>query len=197
MAHGTDPFHLRATPAFRSGVLLVSLAIIMLEVGVFVLLWRIGTSVDPGRDPRAAGLFVALGSVLTLQTMGVVGVLWVIVAVAWTTLTSDIVGLSLEHPWRSWQGRPAEVTRAWRQRGWLVLELNGQWRRWYVRATDDGDEAVNRLRGQLRDGVWLDDSAARGYLASRVLPVLIPAVALSAVVLMWVLRTLDGLMHNE
>lgn len=195
-APGMDALHLRATPAFRRGVLLVSLAVVMLEVGLFVFLWRLGTFVDPGSDQRAAAAFVALGTAVTLQAMAVVGVLWVLVAMAWTTLRSDVVGWALEHPWRSWQGRPTEVARAWRQGRWLVLELRGHWRRWYVRAGGERDATTDALRRQLSDDVWLTPADARAHLARTVLPPVLAAAALGGLALLWALGALDGLMHR-
>lgn len=190
---GTDTLHLRATPSFRRGVLLVSLAVVMLEVGLFVVLWRLGTFVDPGGDQRAAAAFVALGTAVTLQAMAVVGVLWVLVAMAWTTLRSDVVGWALEHPWRSWQGRPTEVARAWHQGGWLVLELRDHRRRWYVRAGEQ-DETTDALRNQLSDDAWLTRADARAHLVRTVLPAVLAAAGLGGLALLWALHVLDGLM---
>jgi hypothetical protein len=194
-APGTDALHLRATPAFRRGVLLASLLVVLLEIGVFVALWRLGALVDPGSDRRAAAAFVALGTAVTLQAMAVVGVLWVMVAMAWTTLRSDVVGWALEHPWRSWQGRPAEVARAWRQGGWLVLELRGHWRRWYVRAGDQ-DATTDALRRQLSDDAWLTRAGARAHLVRTVLPAVLAAAGLGGLALLWALRALEGLMRR-
>jgi hypothetical protein len=195
-APGTDALHLRATPAFRRGVLLASLLVVLLEIVLFAFLWRLGALVDPGSDPRAAAVFVALGTAVTLQAMAVVGVLWVLVAMAWTALRSDVVGWALEHPWRSWQGRPTDVGRAWRQGGWLVLELRGHWRRWYVRAGRDQDATTEALRRQLSDDAWLSRADARAHLARTVLPAVLAAAGLGALALLWALRALGGLMHR-
>ena len=196
MAPATDTLHLRSTPAFRRGVLLASLLVVLLEIGLFVFLWRLGTFVDPGGDRRAAAAFVALGTAVTLQAMAVVGVLWVLVAMAWTTLRSDVMGWALEHPWRSWQGRPTEVARAWRQGGWLVLELRGHRRRWYVRAGRDQEATTDALRRQLSDDAWLTRAEARAHLARTVLPLVLAAAGLGGLALLWALRALDGLMHR-
>jgi hypothetical protein len=195
-APGTDTVHLRATPAFRRGILLAAVMVIGLELGLFLFLWRLGTFVDPGSDPRAAAAFVALGTAVTLQAMAAVGVLWVMVAMAWTTLRSDPVGWSLEHPWRSWQGRPTDIARAWRHGGWLVLELRGHWRRWYVRAGRDHDATTEALRRQLSDGAWLTAAAVRAHLARTVLPIVLAGAGLGGLALLWLLRTVDGLMHR-
>jgi hypothetical protein len=136
---------LRASPAFRRGVMLLAVALIALEAGLFIVLWRIGLLVDPGGDPRAAATFVLLGTVVTLQAMGIVGVVWVMVALAWTTLTSDVMGWSLDHPWRRWQGSPADVASAREKGGWLVVKLHGHRRRWYVRVTAEDPAAVARV----------------------------------------------------
>lgn len=188
---------LRASSTFRRGILLAAAVVVLLEMGVVFFLLRIGRFVDPGSDPRAAAAFVALGTAVTLQAMAVVGVLWVLVAMAWTTLRSDAVGWSLEHPWRSWQGRPTEVARGWRHGGWLVLELDGHWRRWYVRAGRDRDATtLDALRGQLSEGAWLGAAEVRAHLTRTVLPVVLAAAGLGGLALLWVLRTLDGLMHR-
>lgn len=188
---------LRATPAFRSGVLVVACVLIGLEIALFALLWRVGTFIDPGADPAGSAAFVALGTAVTLQAMAVVGILWVIVAMAWTTLRSDVVGWSLEHPWRSWQGTPREVARAWRQGGWLVLELDGQRRRWYVRASRHADDTVSTLRREISSGAWLEGPQLRAHLMKTVVPIVLSAAVLGGLALMWMMRTLDGLMHNE
>ena len=188
---------LRATPAFRRGVLLAALAVVVLEFALFALLWRIGTLADPGSDRRAAIAFIALGTAVTLQAMAVVGVLWVMVATAWTTLRCDVVGWWLEHPWRSWHGSPRDVARAWRQGGWLVFELDGHWRRWYVRTARDSDVNVKALREQLAGGVWLDAASARAHLMRHVVPYVLAAAGLGGLALLWTLKTLDGLMHRH
>jgi hypothetical protein len=195
-APGTDTLHLRASPAFRRGTLLAALLVVLLEGALFAFMWRIGLFVDPGSDPRAAAAFVALGTAVTLQAMAVVGVLWVLVAMAWTTLRSDAVGWALEHPWRSWQGRPAEVAKAWRQGGWLVLELRGHWRRWYVRAGRDQDATTEALRRQLSDDAWLSRADARAHLARTALPAVLAAAGLGGLALLWALRALDGLIYR-
>jgi hypothetical protein len=186
---------LRATPALRRAVLLAAVSVVALEVGLFAFLWRIGTLADPGGDRRAALAFVALGTAVTLQATAVVGVLWVLVAMAWTTLVADAAGWSLEHPWRTWQGQPRDVSRAWRQSGWIAIELDGHWRRWYVRAGGGAEPTVAALRSQLPAGVWLDAGAVRAHLMRTVLPLVLAAIGLGGLALMWMLETLDGLMH--
>lgn len=188
---------LRAPPAFRRGVLLTACVVVALEVALFALLWRIGMLADPGGEREVALAFVALGTAVTLQAMAVVGVLWVLVAMAWTTLRANGVEWSLEHPWRSWQGAPREVARAWRQGGWLVLEVDGHWRRWYVRAGRGAEASVHALCSQLPDTAWLDARAARAYLTRTVLPVVLAAVGIAGLGLVWMLKTLDGLMHRH
>ena len=136
---------LGATPAFRRGVLVVALVLVVLEIGLFAVLWRLGVLIDPGADSGAAATFVALGTVLTLQAMAVVGVVWLMVALAWTTLRSDIVGWSLDHPWRSWHGSPADVASVKRNGGWLVVKVHGHRRRWYVRISAADPAEVDQV----------------------------------------------------
>ena len=142
-------------------MLIASLALAVLEVGLFGMLWRVGSLVDPGGDREAALLFVALGSVVTLQAMAVVGVAWVIVAVSRTVLHHDVTGVTLEHPWRRWHGQWPDVTQAWTKKGWLVLRVRGQWRRWYVRVGSEQADSLARVRAELGGGVWREGSAGR------------------------------------
>ena len=182
---------LQASPGFRRGVLLASLGVALVEMGLFLVLWRLGTLVDPGADRRAALMFVAMGSAVTLQAMGVVGVAWVVVAVSRTTLLADITGVSLEHPWRRWRGAWTDVRRAWQHNGWLVLQVRGQWRRWYVRAAADAP-ALALVRAQLRAGVWLEGPAKHKYLARTTLPLVLGLTAAGVVLLLLVLRRLGS-----
>lgn len=152
---------LQASPSFRRGVLIASLALVVLEAGLFVMLWRVGSLVDPGADREAALLFVALGSVVTLQAMAVVGVAWVIVAVSRTVLRQDVTGVSIEHPWRRWHGQWPDLTHAWTQNGWLVLRVRGQWRRWYVRVGNEQADSLARVRAELGAGVWRGGTVGR------------------------------------
>lgn len=186
---------LQAAPGFRRGVLLCAAAIVLAEIGLFALLWRLGTLTDPGADRRTALAFVALGTALTLQAMAMVGAVWISAAMAWTTLRADGVGLSLEHPWRRWHGHPSDIARAWQHGRWLVLELRGHWRRWYVRTGRDDGPALDRLRGDLPAGTWLDAPAARAHLMRNVLPLILGAAGVGGLLLVWGLRVLDGLLR--
>jgi hypothetical protein len=183
---------LQSSPGFRRGVLLASLGVAIVEVGLFVMLWRIG-GLDQGADRRAALLFVALGSAVTLQAMGVVGVAWVAVAVSRTALHADVTGVTLEHPWRRWHGPWSDISRAWQQNGWLVLQVRGHWRRWYVRAA--GQEAVTlaRVRAELPAGAWLDSSARRLHLARTTLPIILAATGVGGLILLCALSAWDRL----
>lgn len=183
---------LQASRGFRRGVLAASLALAAGEVGLFVVLWRLGRLVDPGADPRAGVLFVSLVSALTMQAMAVVGVAWVMVAMSWTTLRDDVTGVTLEHPWRRWHGAWSEVTHGWTQGGWLVLQVRGQWRRWYVRATADEGAALAHVRAALPAGAWLEGSAKRLHLARTTLPICLAALGIGGLILLWVLSALSA-----
>lgn len=180
----------QASPAFRRGVLLVALALAVAEIMVFAMLWRVGRLVDPGADPQTGLWFIALGSALTLQAMAVVGVAWVMVAMSWTVLSDDLTGVSLEHPWRRWHGAWTEITHAWTQGGWLVLQVRGQWRRWYVRAPADRPAALAHVRAALPAGAWLEGSAKQLHLARTTLPICLAAIGVGGLILLWVLDTL-------
>ena len=183
---------LRSSPGFRRGVFLASLGVALIEVGLFVMLWRIGGLADPGADRRAALLFVALGSAVTLQAMGVVGVAWVAVAMSQTALHADVTGLTLEHPWRRWHGGWADVSHAWQQNGWLVLKVRGCWRRWHVRAAADAAPTLVLLRAQLPAGVWLEGPAKHRYMARTTLPLVLGVAGVGGVLLLLVLRKLGS-----
>lgn len=183
---------IRASPAFRRNVLLGALVVAMLEVGLFAAMWRLGTLADPGGDRRAALLFVVLGSAMTLQAMAVVGLAWVVVAMSRTTLEADVTGLTLEHPWRRWHGASSDVQHAWLHNQWLVLEVRGQWRRWYVRAGQDSEE-LRQVRAGLPAGAWLDGSARLLHLARTTLPLALAAAGAGGFVLLWVLSRLEEL----
>jgi hypothetical protein len=181
---------LQASPAFRRGVLLASLGVAVVEVGLFVMLWRVGSLLDPGTDPDRALLFVSLGSAVTLQAMGVVGLAWIVVAMSRTVLHHDVTGVSLEHPWRRWHGGWHNVTCAWTQNGWLVLQVGGQWRRWYVRVGSEHAESLARVRAELSAGTWLEGSARRRHLARTTLPILVAIIGAGGLILLWALRAL-------
>jgi hypothetical protein len=184
---------LQASPAFRRNVLLAALGVAAIEVALFAVLWRLGTLADPGGDRRAALLFVVLGSAMTLQAMAVVGLAWVVVAMSRTTLLADVTGLTLEHPWRRWHGAGADVQHAWLHNQWLVLEVRGQWRRWYVRAGRDAGEALAHIRSTLPPEAWLDGAARLMHLARTTLPQALAAAGLGGFALLWVMSLLEEL----
>jgi len=183
---------LQASPAFRRGVLGASLTLAAGEIALFVMLWRLGQLVDPGADPGAGLLFISLGSALTLQAMAVVGIAWVMVAMSWTTLRDDVTGVSLDHPWRRWHGAWSEITHAWTQGGWLVLQVRGQWRRWYVRSTGDGGASLAHIRAALPAGAWLEGSAKQMHLARTTLPICLAAMGVGGLILLWILNALSA-----
>ena len=163
---------LSAGPTFRRNVLLAALCVALLELAALGLLWRFAAVIDPDADRRAALLFVLLGSVFTLQAMAVVGIGWIAVAMSRTCLQHDVSGLTLDHPWRHWRGRWTDVRHAWQQGGWLVLQIAGQWRRWYVRVGGAG-EGLTAVRGRLPAGAWLEGAARRRHLARTTLPIVL------------------------
>ncbi|MBK5297250.1 MAG: hypothetical protein JJE40_08835 [Vicinamibacteria bacterium] len=182
---------LQASPGLRSGVLIASLGVAVVEIGLFVMLWRVGSLVDPGADRHAALLFVALGSAVTLQAMGAVGVAWVVVAMSRTTLHADDTGVSLDHPWRRWHGAWTDVTHAWTQNGWLVLQVRSHWRRWYVRAGGDQAASLARVRAELPSGAWLEGSVKHLHLARTTLPIVLAATGVGGLIMLWALKALD------
>jgi hypothetical protein len=172
---------LAAPLSYRRIAIGVALVLALAEIGLFAMAWRFGILADPGPSPRAAKAFVVFGTLLTLQAMWVVGIAWAIVAISRTELEWD-GHLRLEHPWRSWSGDWTELRRVWWQKGWLALEVDGAWRRWYVRVPDDSAADLTAFRSALPSGVWLEGATLRAYLLRRVLPMI-----LAAAVICWML----------
>jgi hypothetical protein len=174
----------------RQAALVTAIVLAMLEIGLFASAWRLGALLDPGNDRRAALGFIALGTALTLQAMVVVGVAWMLVAWSRTSLVMDDEELSLEHPWREWRGSWREVSHAWLQRRWLVLHLDGQWRRWYVH-TGDAADAIDVIRAHVPRDAWLEGSDLRRHLARTVLPLFLAGIGVGGLVLVSVLELLN------
>jgi hypothetical protein len=174
----------------RKVALVLAIVLALLQIGLFVSAWRLGVLLDPGNDRRAALGFVVLGTVLTLQAMALVGIAWTLVAWSRTSLTIEDDELLLEHPWREWRGGGNDVRYAWLQRGWLTIELEGQWRRWYVHAGAE-PAAVRDFRDRLSPGAWLEGTDLRRHLVRTVLPILLVGVGAGGLVLVTVLELLN------
>jgi hypothetical protein len=183
--------HLEAPVSFKRLVLAAALAAAALEILLFIMLWRLGVLVDPGVDRRAALAFVLLGTALTVQSMGVVGVVWLLVAMSRTTLHADLTGLSLEHPWRHWHGQWSDVSVAGHYGGWLIVELHGSFRRWYIRV--DAADALDSVQRELPPGVWLAPGSLRRHLMRRALPLVLGGAGLGGLALVAVLQYLRQL----
>jgi len=181
--------HVVAPPRVRQAALVTAIVLALLEIGLFASAWRLGVLLDPGSDRRAALAFVALGTALTLQAMAVVGVAWMMVAWSRTALTIEPEEAVLDHPWRTWQGRWSEVRYAWLQRRWLVLQIDDQWRRWYVHTGGDVD-VINAVRARLPPDAWLEGADLRRHLARTVLPLLLAGVGAGGLTLIGVLELL-------
>ena len=179
-----------ASAQVRQASLVAAILLAILEIGLFASAWRLGILLDPGSDRRAALGFVVLGTALTLQAMAIVGMAWALVAWSRTTLTIEDDELALEHPWREWRGGWHDVRHAWMQRRWLVVELDGQWRRWYVHAGAH-DEAVRDFRARLSPDAWLEGADRTRHLLRTVLPLLLVAVGAGGLVLVTVLELLN------
>jgi hypothetical protein len=179
---------LEATKSFKRVTLLVAAVLAVAELGLFAAAWRLGVLLDPAGDARAAALFVAFGTVLTLQAMVVVGIGWLLVAMARTTLDYGDTGLSLEHPWRRWDGSWSDVKHAWYQRGWLTIQTMDSVRRWYVRVAPS-DSGVAEFRRHLAGARWLEGRALTEHLARQLVP-LVALAAVLGVATFWALRAL-------
>jgi hypothetical protein len=179
-----------ASATVRRASLVAAIVLALLEIGLFASAWRLGVLLDPGNDRRAALGFVVLGTALTLQAMAIAGVAWTLVAWSRTTVTIDDDGLLLEHPWREWRGGWQEVRHAWMRRRWLVVQLDGQWRRWYVHAGAASD-AIQDLRARLPPDAWLEGTDLRRHLARTVLPLFLVGVGVGGLALVIVLELLN------
>jgi hypothetical protein len=185
------PTRLEATRAFRRGTLLLALCLAAAEVVLFVLVWRLGILLDPGTDRRAVLAFVLLGSLLTLQAMGVVGFAWTLVALSRTVAVFDDELLRLEHPWREWSGHWTEIRHAWVRGHWLTLELFGASRRWHIRLPEGAGSDVDHLRAHLPPGAWLEGVELRRHVIHRVLPLMLGAIALGGLSLVALMQYLQ------
>lgn len=183
---------LAAPPAFRRLALTMATALAVVEMGLFAAVWRLGVLVEPDANPHAARAFVLVGTVLTLQAMAVVGLAWTLVALSRTELEWD-EHVRLEHPWRSWVGDWPDVQRVWWRNGWLAIEVDGEWRRWYVRVPDASDDRISALRSALPPGVWLEGAELRAHYVKRAVPLLLAAVGLGGLLIVAVTAYLRGL----
>jgi hypothetical protein len=179
-----------ASATVRQASLVAAILLAFLEIGLFASAWRLGVLLDPGTDRRAAFGFVVLGTALTLQAMAIVGIAWTLVAWSRTTLTIEDDELALEHPWREWRGRWSDVRHAWMQRRWLVVELEGQWRRWYVHTGADSD-AVAEFCARVPTDAWLEGASLTRHLARTVLPLLLVGVGAGGLVLVTLVELLN------
>jgi hypothetical protein len=186
---------IEASATVRRASLTAAIVLAVLEIGVFASAWRLGVLLDPGDDRRAALGFVILGTALTMQAMAVVGVGWTLMAWSRTTLTLDDDELALEHPWREWRGGWHEVRHAWMKRRWLVLQLDGQWRRWYVHA-GAAAAAIQAFRARLPPDAWLEGNDLRRHLARTVLPFFLAGVGVGGLALVIVLALLNRALRS-
>jgi hypothetical protein len=184
--------HLMAPCSFRRLALVLALVLALAEAALFVCAWRLGVLVEPGGGSRRALTFVLFGSALTLQATVVVGLAWTLVALSRTELVASD-GVTIEHPWRRWTGTWSEIRRAWWQRGWLVIEVRGRWRRWYVRVADPLDASMAAFRLRLEPDAWLEGAALRAYLLWTVLPVVLGAIGTGGLALLAALHWLPTL----
>jgi hypothetical protein len=123
-------------------------------------------------------------------------VAWTVVAISRTTAEGDDESLTLEHPWRRWHGGWPAVHHAWRQNGWLTFEVDGQWRRWYIRLAPADARTLAALRERLPARAWLEGSALRSHYVRSALPILLAAVGLGGLLLVVVLQFLNSTMSR-
>jgi membrane-associated PAP2 superfamily phosphatase len=183
-----------ASARIRQAFLIAAVVLALLEAGLFASAWRLGMLLDPGNDRRAALGFVVLGTALTLQAMAIVGIAWTLVAWSRTTLTIEDDELALEHPWREWRGGWHDVGHAWLQRGWLTVQVDGQWRRWHLHCGADPG-MVRDFLARLPPGAWLEGIELRRHLAKTVLPAFLVAAGAGGLALVVVLQLLDQILR--
>jgi hypothetical protein len=164
-----------APAEFRRMALIVALALLALELAAFWFAGRLTMLAQPDEQapPRVLATFVLFWSLLTLQAMLVAAAAWAMVAVSRTALTAGGDRITLEHPWRRWEGRMVDLAEVSVVQGWLHVRPRGRWRTWHVRLDDDGREAAGRLRAALPPDTWLEAAAARRLLLRRALPPLV------------------------
>ena len=187
-------YRIAAPDRIRRIAFIAAIGLAILETGLFASAWRLGLLLDPGNDRRAALGFVALGSALTLQAMVVVGLAWALMAWSRTSLTLDDEEIALEHPWREWRGGWSDVRSAWLRRGWMTIELEGQWRRWYVHTGVD-PATVREFRERLQEGAWLEGAALKQHLLRTIVPLLLVAIGAGGLVIVSVLALLNRALH--
>jgi hypothetical protein len=164
-----------APAGFRRIALVVALALVALELAAFWFAGRLTMLAQPDEQApaRVLATFVLFWSLLTLQAMLVAAAAWTMVALSRTTLTAEDHRITLEHPWRRWEGRLADLVEVSVVQGWLHVRPRGRWRTWHLRLDDEGREAAERLRPALPPGTWLEPAAARRLLLRRALPPLV------------------------
>ena len=177
--------------------LVVALALVALQLAAFWLAGRLTMLAQPDEQapPRVLAAFVLFWSLLTLQAMLVAAAAWTMVAVSRTTLTAEGDRITLEHPWRRWEGRTADLAEVSVVQGWLHVRPRGRWRTWHLRLDDCGVEAANHLRPALPPGAWLEPADARRLLLRRALPPLV-AGALAGTVAILLLNGWLGALRN-
>ena len=184
-------FTLQASPAFRRGVLIASLGVAVVEIGLFVMLWRIGSLVDPGADRRAALAVCRAGFGGDATGDGRCGR-----RVGGRRDVAHGVArrMSRESPSsiRGGAGTASGPTsaHAWQQKGWLVLQVRGHWRRWYVRVGGEQSDARARAR-RITAGAWLEGSSQAPHLARTTLPIVLATTGVAGLILLWALSALD------
>ena len=185
---------------FRVLALTFILALALAEVGVVAATFEVlhafaraaGTppEMPPGR-PDVARLLGALWAVIALQGLVTVGLAFVVLRVATSTIELDDAGLALRGPLRSWQGPWSKVERVYRRRGILTVEVGPRWSdRWSVHAGFASTAAVDALLARVPSGAALDWAAATRLLLRRLLPILVPVAVVGAFVLRALERSL-------
>jgi hypothetical protein len=176
-----EPLNVQAPASFRRLMLAFAVVLISLELGAFWYAARLTALLSPHAGSTAElWAFIAFWSLLTAQAMVVAGFAWVLVAVAYTTLSVTDAEVRLAHPWRRWSGAWGDVAEAYAVRDWLHVRPRRHWRTWHLKLRDDSPELMTTLERIAPADVWLTREQARTLMLRRVVPPLFIGGAVGA-----------------
>ena len=192
-----EPLHVQAPAPFRRLMLGLALVLIALELAAFWYAARLTVLLNPRSASTAElGAFIAFWSLLTVQAMVVAGFAWVIVAVAYTTLSASRDEVRLAHPWRRWSGPWENVAEAYAARDWLHVRPRRHWRTWHVKLREDSRELTASLQRIAPPDVWLSREQARTLMLRRLVPPLFIGGAVGAGAILMLNRWITSVLSS-
>jgi hypothetical protein len=176
-----NPLEFQAPVPFRRLMLALALVLVALELAAFWYAARLTVLLNPRTASTAElGAFIGFWSLLTVQAMVVAGFAWVLVAVAYTTLSATASDVRLAHPWRRWSGTWDDVAEVYTAQDWLHIRARRRWRTWHVKLAEKSREPVASLERVVPSHVWLTREQARTLMLRRLLPPLFIGGAVGA-----------------